>query len=1065
MRVFITSTPDELEPFQEAAIDLVRELGHEPMVRDPAARRDLDPVSACRRQVALADAVVAIVGWRRGRVPSVALGGDKLRPWTWWEIEGAFEHDVPVVALLAGETFAPELREELPEARALVDDFRGELARLAAVFDDEDDFRRLARAKLHEAERASRAPDPLAIPLKRRRFPPPELPPRPYPLLLPIEHPDLMTGRGDDLASLRRLLDRPLTVVGLQAASGTGKSSLLAGGLVPALRAEGRPVAFERHPAEARLTERLLADLVEDDGMAACKTGTRSTGARSFADLLTALRRLADDTPPVLVVDQFEDVLQEGAEQARAVLGQLLAASAQRLPGAFDPPCRWLLAYRQEYHGKLVAWLGDVLREARSEDLEPLPHDLSEPTRFTAWTLRPLATPSSGAENPVREVTQVFLEAIEAPLSLRTYPWSFAPGHAERLARAFAEARLRWLDAPLAPELQVVLARLLDEAGEPTDGQSRAVEVPDEPEELIDQALEEHLRRSLVYAFPQGDARDRTRVLLVLRELADIHGRREEGRTAETLAQALGEQGRELLEKLSTPRTRIVLLERQGDATSSWVYVLSHDRLAEVLVRLVDEGRWITLKSPDGVDARLLGLRRFVVLQSQLFATGDTDQATVVPAARFRKIEAEKEVLLWNDAHHAWWKACRGRHRHERRRRWLYRGAAIVVVALAALVAWMLADRRSRHLALLDEAAAGKPEVAFAALDRLTRRPHDSEELRSLLRQRERPFDVFERGLGGVDETRRAETLVRLAELALPILEASPEDPVLIASLVWALDFFSGPFEVRGGGLARRGLATLRRRRPPPPRPVAGDPHWADIPAGTFRMGSDDWRADERRRDAFPRRLVTLSAFRMLAHEVTFAQYRRLVPEHPRPERPDADDLPVGDVSWYAAYTYAAWLGGRLPTEAEWEYAARADCAYLYCRRDGREATLDDVAWWIGNVEDPVTRELAIRPVMQLEPNPWGLWDVYGNAWDWIADWIDNYPRTHETNPPGPTSSPSLTRVVRGGSSGYRKEWLTPSARMDINPDNAYYMMGFRVVFGSGPERAAPGNTGRRPPK
>ena len=75
MRVFITSTPDELEPFQEAAIDVVRELGHEPMVRDPAKRYGLDPVSACRRQVALAGAVLAVVGWRRGRVPPPALGG------------------------------------------------------------------------------------------------------------------------------------------------------------------------------------------------------------------------------------------------------------------------------------------------------------------------------------------------------------------------------------------------------------------------------------------------------------------------------------------------------------------------------------------------------------------------------------------------------------------------------------------------------------------------------------------------------------------------------------------------------------------------------------------------------------------------------------------------------------------------------------------------------------------------------------------------------------------------------------------------------------------------------
>ncbi len=313
MHVFITSTPDELEAHQEAAVDVVRELGHEPVLRDPAGRRGLDPVTACGRQVARADAVVAIVGWRRGRVPSVDLGGDGLRPWSYWEVRSAFEHGIPVTALLTSATFAPELREDVPEARAVVDDFRGELARVGAVFDDETDFRRLARSRLRDVGRASPVPGPPAD-LRLRRFPPPELPAQPYPLLLPYTHPDLLAGRDDDLADLRRRLERPVTVVGLHAASGTGKSSLLAGALVPTLRAEGRPVAFERHPAEAGLVSRLLADLVETD-----EGNAEETDARGFVDRLVAVRRLADDASPVLVIDQFEDLLKPGAEVVRAV--------------------------------------------------------------------------------------------------------------------------------------------------------------------------------------------------------------------------------------------------------------------------------------------------------------------------------------------------------------------------------------------------------------------------------------------------------------------------------------------------------------------------------------------------------------------------------------------------------------------------------------------------------------------------------------------------------------------------------------------------------------------------
>lgn len=94
MRVFITSVPEELDACQFAAVEAVRSLGHEPVLRDPAARLGLDPVTACTRQIALADAVLAVVGFRRGRVPSVDLGGDGLRPWVCWEVKGAFEHRI-----------------------------------------------------------------------------------------------------------------------------------------------------------------------------------------------------------------------------------------------------------------------------------------------------------------------------------------------------------------------------------------------------------------------------------------------------------------------------------------------------------------------------------------------------------------------------------------------------------------------------------------------------------------------------------------------------------------------------------------------------------------------------------------------------------------------------------------------------------------------------------------------------------------------------------------------------------------------------------------------------------
>ena len=75
MRIFITSTPEELEPHQQAACDVTTELGHQPVLRDPTRGRGLQPVTACARQVQDADAVLAIVGHRRGRVPPPSAGG------------------------------------------------------------------------------------------------------------------------------------------------------------------------------------------------------------------------------------------------------------------------------------------------------------------------------------------------------------------------------------------------------------------------------------------------------------------------------------------------------------------------------------------------------------------------------------------------------------------------------------------------------------------------------------------------------------------------------------------------------------------------------------------------------------------------------------------------------------------------------------------------------------------------------------------------------------------------------------------------------------------------------
>jgi formylglycine-generating enzyme required for sulfatase activity len=325
----------------------------------------------------------------------------------------------------------------------------------------------------------------------------------------------------------------------------------------------------------------------------------------------------------------------------------------------------------------------------------------------------------------------------------------------------------------------------------------------------------------------------------------------------------------------------------------------------------------------------------------------------------------------------------------------------------------------------------------------------DGQLLRQHLEQRETPFDVLERGLGGVEAAERGAVTLWAVELLLPLQHrTAPVDPYWIASLTWALDFFARPdpaLRARALALRREVLAPLRAAHPPPPPPAADDPAWAWIPAGTFRMGLDPGDDPERSSvPELPSHEVSLSAFRLGTHEVTFGEYRRLDPDLPQPE---PDELPAGYLSWYEAYTYAAWLGGRLPTEAEWEYATRADCPHAFCKRDGSPAELGEVAWWVGNSVDPRTGEPGRKPVGLLEPNPWGLHDIYGNVHEWVADWVGPYAEHPATDPPGPTRSPARVRAFRGGCATYSPIPFGAARRGGHDPWIQVPQIGFRVAL------------------
>jgi formylglycine-generating enzyme len=254
------------------------------------------------------------------------------------------------------------------------------------------------------------------------------------------------------------------------------------------------------------------------------------------------------------------------------------------------------------------------------------------------------------------------------------------------------------------------------------------------------------------------------------------------------------------------------------------------------------------------------------------------------------------------------------------------------------------------------------------------------------------------------------------------------------------------------------------------------------IPGGAFRMGNDaSSRSAER-----PAHEVVVEEFLIDEHEVTNCQFAEFVAksgyvttaeDHKssrvyslkkrrwekcpgadwrHPGGPDTtldgrDDLPVVHVSWFDAMAYCRFAGKRLPTEAEWEYAARGgvrDADYPW----GRDEMLDGrymANYWQHDQTTAADGFLTLAPVKSFPPNRFGLYDMSGNVWEWCGDWFapDYYAQSPRENPPGPNDGHE--RVIRGGS------WLCPEdffvgytvfARASRSPDDTSQNVGFRCA-------------------
>ncbi len=229
------------------------------------------------------------------------------------------------------------------------------------------------------------------------------------------------------------------------------------------------------------------------------------------------------------------------------------------------------------------------------------------------------------------------------------------------------------------------------------------------------------------------------------------------------------------------------------------------------------------------------------------------------------------------------------------------------------------------------------------------------------------------------------------------------------------------------------------------------------VQGGVFRMGSESGDSDEK-----PVHSVTVSSFWMMKNEVTQRDYSALTGTNP--SRFKGDDLPVERVSWFDAVAYANRLserdglkpayrisgtsvewdrsadGWRLPTEAEWEYAARGgnqSRGHMYA--GGND--LGNVGWFTDNTGGKFGNTF---PAGKKAANELGLYDLSGNVWEWCWDWYGSYSGDAQNNPSGAVSERS--RVIRGGSWNSGASNARSANRDHLTPDDRTIFQGFRLV-------------------
>jgi formylglycine-generating enzyme required for sulfatase activity len=232
--------------------------------------------------------------------------------------------------------------------------------------------------------------------------------------------------------------------------------------------------------------------------------------------------------------------------------------------------------------------------------------------------------------------------------------------------------------------------------------------------------------------------------------------------------------------------------------------------------------------------------------------------------------------------------------------------------------------------------------------------------------------------------------------------------------------------------------APAKKAEPSKPKATAPNIEMVHVEGGTFQMGSNDYDNEK------PIHSVTLGNFSIGKYEVTQAQWRAVMGNNPSNNK-NCDNCPVEQVSWEDVQQFLSKLNSmsgkryRLPTEAEWEYAARGGSSskgYKYSGSDDVNA----VAWYNGN-SGSKTHSVGGKSANEL-----GIYDMSGNVWEWCSDWYDDkyYSSSPSSNPTGAVTG--TFRVLRGGSWRSNAVRCRVADRGEDAPSDRYDNYGFRLV-------------------